>query len=109
MEKLIFLKKVLESKKAEDTVILDVSNLTNIADFFIITTANSSTHAKAIAKHLIEEVQKAGYTVDHVEGMEFGNWILVDLLDIVIHIFTPEWRDHYRIEWIWSEARRLEI
>jgi len=41
--------------------------------------------------------------------MEFGNWILIDLLDVVVHVFTPEWREHYGIEWIWAEARRLEV
>ncbi len=109
MEKLRFLKKTLEDKKAEDVVVLDVSRLTNIADYFIIASASSPVHARALAEHLVEEAQKAGYTVDHVEGMEFGNWILVDLLDVVVHVFTPEWREHYGIEWIWAEAGRLEI
>ena len=109
MEKLRFIKDTLENKKAEDLVILDVSKLTNIADFFVIATANSPVHARALADHLVEEAEKAGYTVDHVEGMEFGNWILIDLLDVIVHIFTPEWREHYGIEWIWAEAERVEI
>ncbi|EDP75911.1 ribosome silencing factor [Hydrogenivirga sp. 128-5-R1-1] len=108
MEKLKLIKKLLEDKKAEDVVVLDVSNLTNIADFFVIATANSTIHAKALADYLVDEMEKAGYTVDHVEGTEFGNWILVDLLDVIVHIFTPEWREHYGIEWIWAEARRVE-
>jgi len=109
MEKLRFLKKVLEDKKAEEVVVLDVSRLTNIADYFIIASASSPVHARALAEHLVEEAKKAGYAVDHVEGMEFGNWILIDLLDVVVHVFTPEWREHYGIEWIWAEARRLEV
>jgi len=102
MEKLRLIKELLEDKKAENVVILDVANLTNISDY-------STVHAKALADYLVEEMEKAGYTVDHVEGTEFGNWILIDLLDVIVHIFTPEWREHYGIEWIWAEARRVEV
>ena len=109
MEKLRLIRELLENKKAEDVTILDVSKLTNIADFFVIATANSPIHAKALADYLVEEVEKAGYTVDHIEGMRFGNWILVDLLDVIVHIFTPEWREHYGIEWIWAEAQRVKV
>lgn len=109
MEKLSFLKRTLEDKKAQDVVVLDVSKLTNIADFFVIATASSPVHARALADHLLEEAEKKGYAVDHVEGMEFGNWILVDLIDVIVHIFTPEWREHYGIEWIWAEAKRVEV
>ncbi len=109
MEKLKLIKRLLEDKKAEDIVILDVSKLTNIADFFVIASANSPVHARALADFLIDEAEKAGYTVDHVEGVEFGNWILIDLLDVIVHIFTPEWREYYGIEWIWSEAGRVDV
>ncbi len=109
MEKLRFIKKTLEDKKAENITLLDVSNLTNIADFFVIATASSPVHARALADYLVEEAKKRGYPVDHVEGLEFGNWILVDMIDVIVHIFTPEWREHYGIEWIWAEAERVEV
>ncbi len=109
MEKLKLVKKLLEDKKAQDIVILDVSKLTNIADFFVIASSNSSVHGRALADYLVEELEKAGYSVDHVEGMELGNWILVDLMDVVVHIFTPEYRERYGIEWIWTEAERVEV
>ncbi len=109
MEKLKFIKEKLENKKAENIVILDVSKLTNIADFFVVASANSPVHARAVAEHLIEEAEKVGIEIDHVEGMEFGGWILVDMLDVIVHIFTPEWREYYGIEWIWSEAERVSL
>ncbi len=109
MEKLRFIKEKLEDKKAQDIVILNVSRLTNIADFFVIATANSPVHARALADHLLEEAENAGMDVDHVEGMEFGGWILIDMLDVIVHIFTPEWREYYGIEWIWSEAERVRV
>ncbi|GAB6065053.1 ribosome silencing factor [Aquifex pyrophilus] len=109
MEKLKLIKELLENKKAENIVILDVSNLTNLADYFVIATANSPTHARALADYLEEELEKRGYTVDHVEGKEYGNWILLDLIDTIVHIFTPETREYYGLEWIWADAKRVEL
>ena len=109
MEKLKAIKELLESKKAENIVVLDVSRLTNIADFFIVASATSPVHARALAEHLTEEMEKIGYPPDHIEGKEFGNWILVDFIDVIVHIFTPEWRERYGIEWIWTEAQRVEL
>ncbi len=109
MEKLKTIKELLESKKAENLVVLDVSRLTNVADYFVVATANSTVHAKGLANYLVEEMEKRGYPPDHIEGLEFGNWILVDFIDIVVHIFTPEWRERYGIEWIWTEAGRVEL
>lgn len=109
MEKLKLIKETLEDKKAEDIVVLDVSGLTNIADYFVIASASSQVHARALAEHLLEKTKEQGMSVDHVEGLEQGDWILVDMLDTLVHIFTPKWREHYGIEWIWSEARRVEV
>ncbi len=109
MEKLKLIKDLLENKKAEDIAILDVSELTNIADYFIIATANSEIHGRALADYLEEELNKRNVPIHHVEGKESGKWILIDALDIIIHIFTKEWRDHYGIEWLWSEAKRVEL
>jgi len=107
MEKLKLIKELLEEKKAEDLVFLDVSRLTNLADYFVIASATSPTHARALADYLEEELEKRGYTVDHVEGKEYGNWILVDLIDTIVHIFTPEMREYYGLEWIWADAEKL--
>ncbi|WP_461831887.1 ribosome silencing factor [Aquifex sp.] len=109
MEKLKLLKELLENKKAENIVILDVSNLTNLADYFVIATANSPTHARALADYLEEELEKKGYQIDHIEGKEYGNWVLLDLIDTIVHIFTPETREYYGLEWIWADAKKVEL
>ncbi len=109
MEKLRLIKELLEDKKAEDITILDVSRLTNIADYFVIATANSPVHSKALANQIIDELEKHGFSADHVEGTDYGNWILIDFLDVVVHILTKEWREHYGLDWIWSEAERVEV
>jgi ribosome-associated protein len=109
MEKLKFIKEILEEKKAEDIAVINVSKVTNIADYFVIATANSTVHARALAEFLVEKLEEKGWVPHHVEGLQFGNWILVDLMDVIVHIFTPEWREKYGLEWIWSEAVREEI
>lgn len=109
MEKLKLIKKLLEDKKAEDIVILDVSRLTNLADYFVIASANSPTHARALADYLEEELRKLGMEIDHVEGKDYGHWILVDLIDTIVHIFTPETREYYGLEWIWADAEKVKV
>ena len=109
MEKLRLIKELLESKKGEDIVILDVSELTNIADYFVIVTANSSVHARALAEYLVEELKKQGIEPDHTEGMDNAYWILIDYLDTLVHIFQREWREYYDLEWLYGTARRIEV
>jgi len=100
---------LLEEKKAEDIVVLDVSKLTNIADYFIIATANSAVHARALAEYITETLEKEGIAPIHVEGLENANWILLDFVDIIVHIFQKEWREYYDLEWLYSTARRVEV
>ncbi|WP_448587867.1 ribosome silencing factor [Thermocrinis sp.] len=100
---------LLEEKKAEDIVVLDVSGLTNISDYFVIATANSPIHARALTDHIVETLGKEGITPLHIEGMDNAHWILVDFMDIIVHIFQKEWREYYDIEWLYSNAKRVEV
>jgi len=101
--------KLLEDKKAENLVVIDVSKHTNIADYFVIATANSSVHAKALVEYLQSELEKEGIRPDHIEGVESGVWILVDFVDIIVHIFLREWREYYDLEWLYASAPRVEV
>jgi len=107
--KLSLIKKLLEEKKAEDIVVLDVSKYTNIADYFVIATATSPIHARSLADYLKEELEKSGYTVEHIEGLDYANWVLVDLIDVIVHIFQKEYRQYYDLEWLYSGAQRVEL
>ncbi len=110
MDKLRLIKTLLEDKKGEDISILDVRKHTNIADYFVIATANSSIHAKALAEYLEKELKERGIAIDHVEGLnEHTQWILLDLLDIIVHIQTKEAREYYNLDWLWSNAERVEL
>ena len=93
-------------KKGEDVVSLDLSSLPDaITDYFIICDATSRVQVKAIADHLIEKVKKeTGEIPWQKEGFTNSEWILVDYVDIVIHIFLKETRDFYQLEDLWSDA-----
>lgn len=99
----------IDDKKGHDISILDVRHLSSIADFFVIATGNSTTHVNAIADGVVEEMREKGVHVDHKEGKRGGNWILIDYMDVIVHVFTRAEREYYDIERIWSDAEKVEL
>ncbi len=88
---------------------IDVSDRTLVADYFVIASGNSNTHIKAITDGLVVDGKQRGIRKDHVEGYSEARWVLVDYGDIVVHIMAPEEREYYDIESLWREtAARLE-
>jgi ribosome-associated protein len=109
LEKLkIALKKALD-KKAEEPVVLDLRELTSLADFFLILTANSDVHARTIADEIKKELKERGVNPINVEGYDNANWILLDYGDVVVHIFKPEIRELYNLESLWMDAPRINV
>jgi len=102
--------KAIQEKKGENIVSLDLRNIPEaVADFFIICEANSSTQIRAIADFVEEEVKKnVGEDPYKHEGKTGQQWILVDYVNVVVHIFTPENRKFYNLEEMWSDAERTE-
>ncbi len=94
----------LYEKHANDIHILDLRELTDIADFFIIASATSKIHLKALAEDLMDILDEIGIKNYHFEGLRALQWVLVDLYDVVIHLFLPETRDFYDIEGYWGDA-----
>lgn len=92
----------LEDIKANHLVTLDVAKLTSIADHMVIASGTSSRHLKAMANDVIEKVKAAGELPLGVEGMDSGDWVLVDLGDILVHLMLNEVREHYDLESLWS-------
>ena len=92
----------LEDMKAVDLLELDVREKTSITDLMLIVSGNSNRHVRSIANNLIEEARKAGMRALGVEGQDGGEWVLVDLGDIVVHIMQPATRELYRLERIWG-------
>lgn len=92
-------------KKAEDIVLLDMRGLVDYTDFLVICTGRTPRQAKSIAEELRHRLKKdLGVTPRRVEGEKEGDWILLDALDVVVHVFTPEARDFYRLDRLWREA-----
>lgn len=91
-----------EDKKAEDVVVLDLAGRTIVADTFVIVTGRSNVQTRAIADAIIEKTKEAGYGVARTEGYADGGWILIDLGDVVAHVFTPENRSFYNLERLWG-------
>lgn len=93
------------TKKAFDVVIVDLRKLTSITDFFVICSADSDTQVKAIADAIIVGMEKAGHRVWHNEGYAHLNWVLLDYVDVVVHIFRKEIRSFYNLERLWGDAK----
>ncbi len=94
--------RALEDVKAEDIVCLDVGSQTEIADFMVVASGSSNRQVKALVNNVIVEAKKAGADPIGVEGQETGEWVLVDLNDIIVHVMQPMVRDFYDLERLWS-------
>ncbi len=94
----------LDQDKAEDIVAIDLRGKTSIADNMVIASGRSSRQVGAIAQHLVERVKDAGLGACKVEGMTQGDWVLIDVGDVVVHVFRPEVRLFYNLEKMWSVA-----
>lgn len=94
----------LEDYKAQDVIDIDVRQLTSVTDYMIICTSTSRRHALTIAEHLVTNAKHQGVTPLGVEGESEGEWILVDLVDIVVHIMQAKAREFYSLEKLWTKA-----
>ena len=95
-------------KKAEDLTEIDVAGRTIIADKFVVVTGRSKIQTRSIADSITEKVKEHGLTVSRVEGYADGNWILIDLGNTVVHVFTPEQRAFYNLERLWASGREAQ-
>ena len=101
--------KALEDKKGEDIKIIDISNVSVLADYFIIANGNNKNQVQALVDNVQEELDKVGVQVKQVEGYRMGNWILLDYGDIIIHVFSKEDRLFYDLERIWRDGKDISI
>ncbi len=98
-----------EEKKAKDTAILKISNLTLIADYFVITSGDSEPQLKAISNFVMRKFKENKIKLLHYEGKPQTGWILLDYGDVIVHIFSKEKRDFYDLEYIWQEANKVRL
>lgn len=100
--------KAVEDKKAMNVVALDLRNVSPISDFFVICHGNSDIQVQAIATEVRKVVHEAGVNIRGIEGMDSARWVLMDLGDVVVHIFHRDEREYYNIERLWSDAKVVE-
>ena len=109
LEKIQLVVDALASKKAHALSILDLRGLTVIADYFVIATGSSPLNIRALAEAVLDTAKKSGVRNTRVEGMQDATWVLIDLGDVVAHIFDAEHREFYQLERLWADAPRLPV
>lgn len=95
--------KSLDADKAEEIISIDMSGRTPMADFMVVASGRSNRHVAAIAEHLAETLRSDGLKC-RVEGLQQGDWVLIDAVDVIVHVFRPEVRAFYNLEQMWSGA-----
>lgn len=101
--------RALDSKKGEDIRVIDISEISVLADCFIIANGNSNSQVQALVDNVEEELAKEGYTVKQREGYGLGNWVLLDFGDIIVHVFDKENRLFYDLERIWKDGKTISM
>jgi ribosome-associated protein len=100
---------IADAKGAEEIVALDVRGLVGYTDFLLVATARNQRQAKAIQEEVQRAMKEEGRLPSRTEGVREAEWMLIDYLDCVLHVMTPETRDRYRLEQLWGEAPKLEL
>src|SRR2546429_9290291 len=98
---------IASDKKASDVILLDIRDVTTIADYFVICSGSNRRQIQAIADAIDDQLGEQGARVLHREGIADAGWILLDFGDVIVHIFGPKEREYYRLESLWSEAKTV--
>ena len=96
-------------KKGLNVVALDVRGVSTMTDYFIIAEGTVPRHVAALAQNVSDVLRKNHVTPSHIEGLSDGEWVVLDYMDFVLHLFTPELRDYYALEEIWKEGKVMKI
>ncbi|HWU26614.1 MAG TPA: ribosome silencing factor [Rhizomicrobium sp.] len=96
----------LEDMKAEDSVIIDLSGKSSIADYMVVTSGRSQRHVSAVAEHVVKDLEEACARRVRVEGMRQGDWVLIDAGDVIVHVFRPDVRAFYNLEKMWAATNK---
>ena len=99
----------LADKKGEDIKVIDISEISVMADYFIIANGNSDSQVSALVENVDEKTHAAGYGLKQQEGARVGDWILLDYGDVIVHVFGRESRSFYNLEHVWSDGKIVEM
>ena len=96
-------------KKALDVEIIDVSKITTLTDYFIVCTSDSDPQTRAITDHINEQMKQIGFKSWHTEGYQNREWVLIDFVNVVVHIFSKNAREYYEFERLWADGKITKI
>lgn len=101
--------RALDSKKGLEIKLVKIQDISSIADYFVIATGTSNTHVKALADEVQFKLDQEGISVSHVEGYRSDSWILLDYVDVIVHVFSEEAREYYDLERLWQDGEQIDI
>ena len=96
-------------KKAVDIIMIDVRKITTLTDFFVVCTSESEPQTRAITDHINQKMKEEGVKSWHIEGYEHLDWVLIDFVSIVVHIFSKETREYYEFERLWADGKITHV
>ncbi|MCL6756226.1 MAG: ribosome silencing factor [Candidatus Rhabdochlamydia oedothoracis] len=100
---------IIFDKKGSNILALDIRGISSLADFVIIAEGNVDKHVSAIASTIVDELKKAGLKPSYIEGLQNGDWAIIDYLDTMVHIFEPGLRERYRLEDLWNKGSIIDL
>lgn len=101
--------KAISSKKGLDIQIIEISDISVLADYMVIATGTSSTHVKALADEVEYKLDEAGISVSHIEGYRSNSWILLDYVDVIVNVFSDEAREFYDLDRLWQDGKPVDL
>lgn len=101
--------KAIDGKKGLNIQVIEIGDVSVIADYMVIATGNSSTHVKALADEVEYRLDEAGISVSHIEGYRSNTWILLDYIDVIVHVFDNEARDFYDLDRMWADGNPVDV
>lgn len=108
-EQSILTAKAISSKKGLNIKLIEIGDISSLADYMVIATGTSSTHVKAIADEVEYQLDEAGISVSLIVGYRSNSWILLDYVDVIVHIFSDEAREFYDLERLWQDGKEIDI
>lgn len=108
-EQSILAAKALSSKKGLDIQVIEISDVSVLADYMVIATGTSTTHVKALADEVEYKLDEAGFSVSHIEGYRSNTWILLDYIDVIVNVFSEEAREFYDLDRLWQDGKPVDL
>ncbi|MEE0914206.1 MAG: ribosome silencing factor [Ruminococcus sp.] len=108
-EQAVMAAKAISSKKGLDIQVIEISDVSVLADYMVIATGTSSTHVKALADEVEYQLDKNGVSVSHIEGYRSNSWILLDYVDVIVNVFSDEAREFYDLDRLWQDGKPVDL